>query len=83
MEILLAVALVMLGVYTTTTFVLSLYCWKMSKLLDNSTEKLNSTTDRIADEHNKMAKKLIEMQEIMNSHEFKLSGAGVFGVSKK
>jgi hypothetical protein len=55
----------------------------MSKLLDNSAETLKSTTDRIADEHNNMAKKLIEMQEIMNSHEFKLSGHGVFGVSKK
>lgn len=83
MEILLAAALVMLGVYTTTTFVLSLYCWKMSKLLNNSTDDLKTTTDRIADEHNKMAKKLIEMQETMNSHEFKLSGVGVFGTSKK
>lgn len=83
MEVLIAVCLVFSGIYTTTTIVLLWYCWKMSKLLDNSAETLKSTTDRIADEHNNMAKKLIEMQEIMNSHEFKLSGHGVFGVSKK
>lgn len=83
MEILIAVSLVLSGVYTTTTIVLLLLCWRLYKVYTDGSKKLSEVTAKIAEEHNNMAKRLIELQESVNSHEFKLSGSNLhFSKSK-
>lgn len=83
MEILIAASLVLSGVYTTTTIVLLLLCWRLYKVYTDGSKKLSEVTAKIAEEHNNMAKRLIELQESVNSHEFKLSGSNLhFSKSK-
>lgn len=83
MDILISMCLIMLGVYTTTTIVLLLLCWRLYKVYTDGSKKLSEVTAKIAEEHNNMAKRLIELQESVNSHEFKLSGSNLhFSKSK-
>ena len=74
MDILIAMCLILSGIYTTTTIVLLLYCWQLRKNYTDANSNVNNVTAKIADEHNSMAKKILELQDAVNSHEFKLSG---------
>lgn len=82
METLLAVSLVLSGVYTTTTFVLVLYCWRIHKMYSSSIKKMDTVADTIAKEHNAMAERLLSIQDAVNTHEFKLNGSSL-NFSKK
>lgn len=83
MEILIAVSLVLSGVYTTTTFVLSLLCWRIYKEFAKSKTDLAEITTKISLEHNAMAERLMTIQEAVNSHEFKLNGNHLHFQNKK
>lgn len=83
MEILIAVSLVLSGVYTTTTFVLSLLCWRLYKEFSKSKTDLAEITTKISLEHNSMAERLMTIQEAVNSHEFKLNGNHLHFNNKK
>ena len=82
MDILIAMCLILSGVYTTTTFVLLLYCWRIHKMYSSSIKKMDTVADTIAKEHNAMAERLLSIQDAVNTHEFKLNGSSL-NFSKK
>lgn len=82
MDILISMCLIMLGVYTTTTIVLVLYCWRIHKLYSSSIKKMDTVADTIAKEHNAMAERLLSLQDVVNSHEFKLNGSSLSFIKK-
>ena len=82
MDILIAMCLILSGVYTTTTIVLLLLCRHIHNKYKDLAKDTHNLLSKIADEHNNMAKKLLDIQDTVNSHEFKLNGSSLNFIKK-